>query len=149
MISFTILQYVKSHTGTYNLWGTSVCQLNCKCLNAIGGVTLKVDLLDVKPLLLHTPMNQLEPEERKTVEVVHGAARAIWSLSQSNKNKEAMRRTGCIKLLARLLQSVHEEIVVFTVGTIQQCATQVTFIYFITNVYRHPMRNELNVTAVT
>lgn len=86
---------------------------------------LQVDLLDVKPLLLQTALTQLDPEDRKRVEVVHGAARAIWSLSQSNKNKEAMRRTGCIKLLARLLQSIHEEIVVFTVGTIQQCASQV------------------------
>lgn len=86
----------------------------------------QVDLLDVKPLLLLTPLAQLEPDDRKRIDVVHGSAKAIWSLSQSNKNKEAMRRTGCIKLLARLLQSVHEEIVVFTVGTIQQCASQVS-----------------------
>lgn len=86
---------------------------------------LQVDLLDVKPLLLLTQPAQLEPDDRKRIDVVHGSAKAIWSLSQSNKNKEAMRRTGCIKLLARLLQSVHEEIVVFTVGTIQQCASQV------------------------
>lgn len=82
-------------------------------------------MLDVKQSLLTTPLSQLEPEDKRKVEVVHGAAKAIWSLSQSNKNKEAMRRTGSIKLLARLLQSVHEDIVVFTMGTIQQCATQV------------------------
>lgn len=85
----------------------------------------------MKPSLLLTQTNQLEPDDRKRIEVVHGAAKAIWSLSQSNKNKEAMRRTGCIKLLARLLQSVHEEIVVFTVGTIQQCATQVSLVIMV------------------
>lgn len=85
----------------------------------------QVDLLDVKLSLLTTQVDQLEPEDKKIIEVVRGSAKAIWSLSQSRKNKEAMRKTGCIKLLARLLQSVHEDIIVYTVGTIQQCATEV------------------------
>ncbi|XP_046686881.1 LOW QUALITY PROTEIN: armadillo repeat-containing protein gudu-like [Homalodisca vitripennis] len=95
-----------------------------KIVRKCSGLPKLVDLLDVKPSLLLTPISQLEQDDRKRIDVVHGSAKAIWSLSQSNKNKEAMRRTGCIKLLARLLQSVHEEIVVFTVGTIQQCASQ-------------------------
>lgn len=92
----------------------------------------QVDLLDIKQSLLQTPLNQLEPDEQKRVEVVRGCAKAIWSLSRSTRNKEALRRTGCVKLLARLLHSVHEDIIVYTMGTIQQCASQVHLI-FITN----------------
>lgn len=57
--------------------------------------------------------------------MARAGARALWSLSESRHNKEIMRTSGVVPLMARLLKSIHIDVVVPTMGTIQQCATQV------------------------
>jgi len=49
----------------------------------------------------------------------------LWSCSKSRKNKEAMRAAGAIPLLAKLLKSPHEEMLIPVVGTLQECASEV------------------------
>ncbi|XP_039292137.1 armadillo repeat-containing protein gudu isoform X2 [Nilaparvata lugens] len=95
-----------------------------KIVRKCNGLPQLVDLLDVRQSLLQTNINQLEPDEQKIIEVVRGSAKAIWSLSKSTRNKEELRKAGCVKLLARLLHSVHEDVVVYAMGTIQRCASQ-------------------------
>jgi hypothetical protein len=64
-------------------------------------------------------------EQEKDVEVARSGALALWSCSKSTKNKQAMRRAGAIPLLAKLLKSTHENMLIPVVGTLQECATEV------------------------
>lgn len=59
--------------------------------------------------------------------VARCGAMALWSLSKSKKNKHEMRRSGVIPLLASLLKSPHEDMCIPVVGTLQECASEVTF----------------------
>ena len=65
-------------------------------------------------------------ETQKDVEVARCGALALWSCSKSTKNKEAMRKAGSIPLLARLLKSTHEDMLIPVVGTLQECASEVS-----------------------
>ena len=67
-------------------------------------------------------------ETKKDVEVARCGALALWSCSKSTKNKEAMRKAGAIPLLARLLKSTHEDMLIPVVGTLQECASEVSHI---------------------
>ncbi|XP_068083879.1 armadillo repeat-containing protein gudu [Anabrus simplex] len=98
-----------------------------KTVRKCDGIPKLVDLLDVNPLALITPIEDLSPEDRQQVYVARGGARALWSLSQSTKNKEAMKKAGCVPLLGRLIRSCHPDVVVPIMGTIQQCATEVSY----------------------
>ncbi|XP_072162125.1 armadillo repeat-containing protein gudu isoform X2 [Bemisia tabaci] len=88
------------------------------------GIPKLVDLLDVPQVYLGSSIEELDQEKQDTVAVVRGSSKALWSLSKSQKNREVMRKAGCVKLLARLLRSVHEDIVLPVIGTIQQCASE-------------------------
>ena len=88
--------------------------------------TRQVDLLDVNNHALITPIKDLSPEDKQEVQVAQAGAKALWSISQSKKNRDEMRKAGCVRLLARLLKSVHGGVVVPIMGTLQQCASEVT-----------------------
>lgn len=60
------------------------------------------------------------------VQVARSGALALWSCSKSTKNKQATRKAGGIPLLARLLKSKNEEMLIPVVGTLQECASEVT-----------------------
>lgn len=85
-----------------------------------------MNLLDVSNRVLATPIKGLSPEDKEEVCVATAGAKALWSVSQSKKNRDAMRKAGCVRLLARLLKSVHEDVVVPIMGIIQQCSSEVT-----------------------
>jgi len=76
----------------------------------------QVALLDCPPL---------SSDVGKDVEVARSGALALWSCSKSTKNKHAIRRAGAIPMLARLLKSTHEEMLIPVVGTLQECASEV------------------------
>jgi hypothetical protein len=84
-----------------------------------------VDLLDVSNHTLITPITELSSKDKEEVRVAQAGAKALWSVSQSKKNREAMRKAGCVRLLARLLKSVHDDVVVPIMGTLEQCASEV------------------------
>ena len=57
--------------------------------------------------------------------VARAGALALWSCSKSTKNKLAIRKAGGIPLLARLLKSTNEAMLIPVVGTLQECASEV------------------------
>lgn len=63
--------------------------------------------------------------ETRDVEVARCGALALWSCSKSHSNKEAIRKAGGIPLLARLLKTSHEDMLIPVVGTLQECASEV------------------------
>ncbi|KAJ1528314.1 hypothetical protein ONE63_006736 [Megalurothrips usitatus] len=107
----------------------NVCKIRKarKIVRKSGGIPKLVNLLDADPHILDTPRDDMSPEEVELVDVVVAGARALWALSTSQKNKEAMRKTGVVRLLARLLRSGHSDIRVPIMGTVQQCATEANF----------------------
>ncbi|BFZ21682.1 hypothetical protein BsWGS_24721 [Bradybaena similaris] len=88
-----------------------------------GGIKRLVNLLDCVKVNSST----MTPEMEMTVEVARCGALALWSCSKSTKNKEAMRRAGAIPLLARLLKSEHENMLIPVVGTLQECASEPSY----------------------
>ncbi|KAL1785026.1 armadillo repeat-containing protein 4, partial [Sigmodon hispidus] len=87
-----------------------------------GGITKLVALLDCG-------QNSTEPiqqslYETRDVEVARCGALALWSCSKSHSNKEAIRKAGGIPLLARLLKTSHEDMLIPVVGTLQECASE-------------------------
>lgn len=86
------------------------------------GIRKLVALLDCIPVVSGVRTT----EQEKDVEVARSGALALWSCSKSTKNKQAMRRAGAIPLLAKLLKSTHENMLIPVVGTLQECATEVS-----------------------
>ncbi|EPQ14130.1 Armadillo repeat-containing protein 4 [Myotis brandtii] len=87
-----------------------------------GGITKLVALLDCAH-------NSAEPAQSslydaRDVEVARCGALALWSCSKSYANKEAIRKAGGIPLLARLLKTSHENMLIPVVGTLQECASE-------------------------
>ncbi|XP_006887151.1 PREDICTED: armadillo repeat-containing protein 4 [Elephantulus edwardii] len=87
-----------------------------------GGITKLVALLDCR-------QNSSEPSqpslyEATDVDVARCGAQALWSCSKSYANKEAIRKAGGIPLLAQLLKTSHEDMLIPVVGTLQECASE-------------------------
>lgn len=61
----------------------------------------------------------------KNIEVARAGALALWSLSRSNHNKHNMQRAGVIPLLAKLLKSSNESMLIPVAGILEECATDV------------------------
>ncbi|XP_021933293.1 armadillo repeat-containing protein gudu isoform X2 [Zootermopsis nevadensis] len=95
-----------------------------RAIRKCGGIPKLVDLLDVSNHALTTPFSQLTPQDEEEVRTARAGAKALWSISQSKKNRDTMRKAGCVHLLARLLKSVHGDVVVPVMGTLQQCASE-------------------------
>lgn len=72
------------------------------------------------------PTHASQVENAKNIEVARAGALALWSLSRSNRNKHAMQRAGVIPLLAKLLKSNNENMLVPVGGIIEECATDVS-----------------------
>ena len=70
------------------------------------------------------------PESEKDVEVARCGALALWSCSKSTKNKQAIRKAGGIPLLARLLKSRNEDMLIPVVRTLQECSSEVSEMWF-------------------
>lgn len=74
---------------------------------------------------LVTPRNKLNEDQIEYLNMARAGAKALSSLSESRHNIEAMRKYGLVPLMARLLKSIHFDVVVNMMSTCQQCATQV------------------------
>lgn len=64
-------------------------------------------------------------ENAKNIAVARAGALALWSLSRSKRNKHTMQRAGVIPLLAKLLKSSNESMLIPVGGIIEECATDV------------------------
>ena len=71
--------------------------------------------------------NAMSNEQKKDVEIARCGALALWSCSKSTRNKLAMKKAGAIPLLAKLLKSPHENMLIPVVGTLQECATEESY----------------------
>nr|XP_006811379.1 PREDICTED: armadillo repeat-containing protein 4-like [Saccoglossus kowalevskii] len=88
-----------------------------------GGIKKLVGLLDCAPL----DSDPVNPEVEKDIEVARSGALALWSCSKMTKNKHAIRKAGGIPLLAQLLKSPHENMLIPVVGTLQECASEQSY----------------------
>ncbi|KER33955.1 hypothetical protein T265_00387 [Opisthorchis viverrini] len=88
-----------------------------------GGIKRLVALLDCSSLNAIPMTTDVE----RDIEVARCGALALWSCSKSRKNKLAMKKAGVISLLARLLKSPHENMLIPVVGTLQECASEPTY----------------------
>ncbi|KAG5451133.1 Armadillo repeat-containing protein 4 [Clonorchis sinensis] len=88
-----------------------------------GGIKRLVALLDCSSLNTIPMTTDVE----RDIEVARCGALALWSCSKSRKNKLAMKKAGVISLLARLLKSPHENMLIPVVGTLQECASEPTY----------------------
>ncbi len=78
------------------------------------------------PVSGHGPSNNASSSENaKNIAVARAGALALWSLSRSDRNKHAMQRAGVIPLLAKLLKSSNESMLIPVGGIIEECATDV------------------------
>ncbi|ELW73011.1 Armadillo repeat-containing protein 4 [Tupaia chinensis] len=87
-----------------------------------GGITKLVALLDCAKNSIEPAQSSLY--ETRDVEVARCGALALWSCSKSYANKEAIRKAGGFPLLARLLKTSHEDMLIPVVGTLQECASE-------------------------
>lgn len=71
-------------------------------------------------------MALLDSQGAPANDVARSGALALWSCSKSERNKLAMRRAGVIPLLARLLKSNKPDMLIPVVGTLQECASDVS-----------------------
>ncbi|KAI9189035.1 hypothetical protein H9P43_000462 [Blastocladiella emersonii ATCC 22665] len=64
-----------------------------------------------------------DPANPDTERIAISGALALWTCSKSQKNKEAIRMAGSIPLLAELLKSPNEKLLIPVVGILQECAS--------------------------
>ncbi|XP_076253243.1 armadillo repeat-containing protein gudu isoform X2 [Rhynchophorus ferrugineus] len=98
-----------------------------KHIRQCNGIPKLVDFLDCNETYLKTPKEQLVENDIELVDIVKAAARALWSVSKSKKNVQVMMKSGSVPLLAKLLRSVHMDVVIPTIGTISQCANDPSY----------------------
>ncbi|KAL3267886.1 hypothetical protein HHI36_007026 [Cryptolaemus montrouzieri] len=98
-----------------------------KDLRHWGGIPLLVDQLDVSEKLLQTPKNELNVIDMEKVMIAEAAAKGLWSASKSKKNMMVMMKAGSVSLLAKLIGSVHMDVVKAAMGTLSQCVVEPGF----------------------
>lgn len=97
-------------------------------------VSCQVGLLDVSQMGAPHHFSSMQGKE---IEVARCGALALWSCSKSARNKDAIRKAGGIPLLAQLLKSTHSNMLIPVVGTLQECASEVSHLATPFN-YRNP-----------
>ncbi|CAF0732050.1 unnamed protein product [Rotaria sp. Silwood1] len=89
-----------------------------------GGIKRLVALLENASVSGHgSTTHAAHNDQAKNIEVARAGALALWSLSRSNLNKNAMQRAGVIPLLAKLLKSSNDNMLIPVGGIIEECAT--------------------------
>lgn len=76
---------------------------------------------------------QLNDEQLLQMDMACAGAHALRSLSESKANKEAMRKCGLVPLMARLLKSVHIDLIIPIMGTCHHCASEVFMAFLYSN----------------
>lgn len=82
-------------------------------------------------------VNMIQPENRKRTRLpskvdsnfglTHNACMALWSCSRSPKNIQAIRLAGAVPILASLLVSGTDDVILPTMGILMECASEPTF----------------------
>ncbi|RLU19652.1 hypothetical protein DMN91_008209 [Ooceraea biroi] len=93
-----------------------------KQIRVRGGIPLILDVMDVPDEVLRRPYNDLNETNKELVAVAIGCAKVLDSLSTSPKVKEELRKHGVVRLMSRFLRSKHTQLIIPTMGVVQQCA---------------------------
>lgn len=92
------------------------------------GIQYLVDMLKIEDeKLLKISFADQSQSEKEDMNLAKAAARALWSISKSVKNMRIMMKSGCVPLLAKLLGSIHPELVIPILGTLSQCVILPSF----------------------
>lgn len=81
--------------------------------------------MDVPDSVITRKPEELDESETELLSVGIGCAKVLTSISSSPKIKEELRKHGVVFLIARFLKSEVTELVVPTMGAVQQCADMV------------------------
>ncbi|XP_028173649.1 armadillo repeat-containing protein gudu [Ostrinia furnacalis] len=98
-----------------------------KFCRKFGGIPKLIDLLDIKERYLVSPREELNQDELQFLDIARAGAKALWSMSSSQRNREAMRKYGMIPLIAKMLKTIHLDVAVPAVGLLQMCANETSF----------------------
>lgn len=74
-----------------------------------------------------TERADLNQDELQLLDITRAGAKALWSMSASQRNREAMRKYGMIPLIARVLKTIHLDVAVPAVGLLQMCTSETSF----------------------
>lgn len=74
-----------------------------------------------------TPREELTLDEIEFLDIARAGAKALWSMSSSQRNREAMRKYGMIPLIGKVLKTIHGDVAVPAVGLLQMCANETSF----------------------
>lgn len=78
--------------------------------------------MDVPDEVLRRSNNELSEISKELVAVAIGCAKVLDSLGSSPKIKEELREHGVVRLMSRFLRSKHTQLIIPTMGIVQQCA---------------------------
>lgn len=78
--------------------------------------------MNVPDEVLRRPYDELNETNKELVAVAIGCAKVLDSLGSSPKVKEELRKHGVVPLMSRFLRSRHTQLIVPTMGVVQQCA---------------------------
>ncbi|VDN97560.1 unnamed protein product, partial [Rodentolepis nana] len=85
-----------------------------------GGIKKLIALLDMS----HYRGDLRSPGAVSELEVARCGALALWSCSKSARARRAMKKAGVILLLARLLKSKYEPLLIPVIGILEECASE-------------------------
>lgn len=71
--------------------------------------------------------NKTAPKDEDGFQLAHNTCMALWSCSRSPKNIQAIRAAGALPILASLLVKEQDDVILPTMGIIQECATEPAF----------------------
>lgn len=92
--------------------------------------------MNIPDNVLQRSFDELNNIQKELVKVAIGGAKALNSIAKSPKIKAELQRHGVVQLMARFLKSVHTNLIIPIMGTVQQCADLVIFINIvITNLF--------------
>ncbi|XP_075992866.1 armadillo repeat-containing protein gudu isoform X2 [Anticarsia gemmatalis] len=98
-----------------------------KFCRKFGGIPKLIDLLDIKERYLLTPREELNGDEEQYLDIGRAGAKALWSMSASQRNRESMRKYGMIPLIAKMMKTIHLDVAVPAIGLLQMCANETSF----------------------
>ncbi|XP_046832463.1 armadillo repeat-containing protein gudu isoform X1 [Vespa crabro] len=87
-----------------------------------GGIPLLLDIMDIPDNVLQRSFDELNNIQKELIRVAIGGARALNSIAKSPKIKAELQKYGVVQHMARFLKSVHTDLIIPIMGTVQQCA---------------------------
>ncbi|KAF7415190.1 hypothetical protein HZH68_003679 [Vespula germanica] len=87
-----------------------------------GGVPLILDIMDIPDNVLLHSFDELNNVQKELISVAIGGAKVLNSIAKSPKIKAELHKHGVVQLMARFLKSIHTDLIIPIMGTVQQCA---------------------------